>query len=223
MYALRGASEEMVDDVLHTTKTNNTEVPAHMWVAHARAERRVAQAFAKQGNLKSAREWAKRAMKVAEDGVGWQDTSFTRRQWLEMVRVLFVVSNVMAPTENPTAVHGKMKFWVEETAKAKPAAWVEADLAKARLLTAQAMERNLYGRVQQGRNQPAQAQKAFAAAAAMIDEALSLREAASAQGVRLPASLPYEVSAAIATSLGKTEEAESALQAARKASIQNPD
>ena len=223
MFGVQGKTAEMVDDVAHTTKTNNAEVPAHMWVAHARALRRVGEAYALQGNAAAALEWARRAMSVAEDGVGWQDQNLTRGQWLEMARVLFFVSTVLPADEDPTALHGKIRYWVTEAGKAPAPVWVDGDVAKARLLTAQAMERNLYGRMMAFRKKDADAQKAYGEAAALITQAIELRDGAATRGVRLVSPLPYRVRAAIATSLGKPEEAAASLQAAQTASRANPD
>jgi len=112
---------------------------------------------------------------------------------------------------------------VAEAAKQKAAPWADTDVTQARLLTGQAMERTLSGLVQKHRSKPAEAQKAFAEASAKLGEAVRLRTAAAAKGVRLEGSLPYEVRVFVATVQGQTGEATAALAASRKAAARNPD
>ncbi len=223
MYRLEQQPRKTMADVAHTTKTNNTEVPAHMWVAHATEARRVAQAWARSGNATEALAWAKKAAKVSEDGVGWQDVNLTRQQWLDMARVLFVQATLMPAGGDPTALHGKIRYWVGEAAKVKPAAWVEPAVAAARLLVGQATERYVYGRLMGHRGKQGEATKAWAEAAAKVADALRLQKAVEAQGGTRIDPLPYEVQAAIFTAQGKTTEAQAARAAAAQANAQNPD
>ncbi|MDA1196192.1 MAG: hypothetical protein O2894_13560, partial [Planctomycetota bacterium] len=221
MHELLGNSQAMIDDVAHTTKTNNTEVPPHMWVAHATAARRLAQAYAARGDGAQALTWAKAASKVAEDGVGWQDANLTRQQWLDLVHPLFVQATVIG-TEDPTALHGKARYWIEEAAKASPAAWEHAEVTRGRMLTAAAMERYIHGLVQRRANKAAAAQ-VFADAEAKATEAIKAREAAAAAGGLRIDPLSFEVLAAILTVQGKTAEAQAALAKAKSTATQNPD
>ena len=181
-HRLRGESDKMIADVAHTTKTNNHEVPAHMWVAHATAARRLAQAYA--GNASGAQgfEWARKAMKVAEDGASWQEDKLTRQQWLDLARVLFIYATMLPVSEDPTAVHGKLRYWVENAGKQPPAASLHADAAKAGMTTGRAMERLLHGMVMRFRQQADGATAAFEESSTLTSEAIALRKAVAAQG-----------------------------------------
>ena len=222
MSRLRGDSKAMMDDVAHTTKTNNTEVPPHMWIAHTQAARHVAEAFAGKNDTASALTWAKKASKVAEDGAGWQEENLTRGQWLEFVRALFVQASLLK-AEDPTPLHGKARFWISMAKQAKAPAWENADVTKARLLTADAMERYMHGLVQRHRSKQAEAAKAFGEAHAKVTEAIKLRAAGAAAGAVKPDALAYEVLAAIETARGKSAEAQAAQAEARQADAANPD
>ncbi len=221
MHWLKGDSKSMIADVAHTTKTNNEEVPAHMWVAHATAARRLAQAWGREGNTESAYGWAQKASKVAEDGASWTEDKLTRQQWLDLARVLFVQATLMPPGTDPTALHGKMRYWVSEAAKRKPEGWMPADMAKARLTTGQAAERYLQGLVFAKRGQKANRDKAFAEANKHLEAAIALGRRVAKDGGRLEDGLPYEVLAALTAAMGK--DATAARSAAAKAQARNPD
>ncbi len=223
MYGLQKQRDKMIEDVAHTTKTNNTEVPAHMWVAHATAARRVAQAWAKAGNAREALLWAKKAWKVAEDGASWQEDKLSRQQWLDLARVLFTHAALAPSTEDPTALHGKLRYWVQLAAKVQPTGQVESDVAKARLLIGQAAERYLHGLVMRRGGKQTEATKALANAAAKAAQAIGIQKAVEAKGGTRLDPLPYEVQGAIFAAQGKTAEASQALAAATKANLANPD
>ncbi len=224
MYSVLRQRSKMMADLEHTTqKANESRAPAHMWVAHATAARQVAQAWARSGNAAEGQAWSKKAQRVAEDGVSWQDVNLSRRQWLAMARVLFVRSTLLGSGEDPTALHGKIGYWIAEAAKVKPAPWIGAGVARARLLTGQAMERYLYGRRVGHGGKQADAAKAYAEAEAKVTEALRLREAAASKGGETVDGLAYEVRAAIKTAQGKSAEADAARAAALKAYGANPD
>ncbi|MDF1701450.1 MAG: hypothetical protein P1V36_09875, partial [Planctomycetota bacterium] len=156
MHRLAGNSEAMIADVAHTTKTNNTEVPPHMWIAHAQAARHIAEAYMTGGDAAQALAWAKKASKVAEDGAGWQEENLTRAQWLEFARVLFLQASLLKG-EDPTPLHGKARYWISQAKGVKAPVWEPANLVKARLQTAAAMERYMDGLVQRHRGKGAAA------------------------------------------------------------------
>jgi len=219
MHRVAGNSKGMIADVAHTTKTENN-TPAHMWVAHATAARHVAEAYAARQDAAAALTWAKTASAVAENGVSWQDTKLTRQQWLDMARTLFIQATLLS-SEDPTALHGKAKYWITEAAKTPAQAWEHADVTKARGLTAQAMERYLHSLVMRHRGKGPDAAKAMAEATASVAEAIRLREGAAQAGAVQVDPLPYEVQAAILTAQGKDASASSAKAAA--AAGRNPD
>jgi serine/threonine-protein kinase len=229
MYALMGETQKMLDDVRYATKTKDTGVPPHLWVAHAAAERRVAQALAREGKLTDALSMAKLAAKVATDGVSWQEDpktgayNLTRSQWLAMMRVVFVLATVLPASEDPNPLHGRFSYWLSEALKKKPAAWEPAPIAQAHLLTAQAMERYLAGRVASFRKKDAEAAKAYGEAAAKVGEALRLRTEAAAHGGELLDPLPFEVQAAILGARGDRQGAAKAAASAAQAALKNPD
>ena len=229
MHRLTGDTKQMIEDMRYATKTKDTSVPPHMWVAHASAERRVAQALARQGQLADALTWARQADKVATDGVSWQenpktgDYNLTREQWLAMVRVVFVLGTVLPTNEDPNALHGRLNYWLDETKKKPAAGWIASDVSKARLLEAEAMERYLAGRVAAHRSKAGEAAKIYADALAKVTEAERLRLAVAASGGRKVDPLLYEVKAAILAAQGQTAEARAAMAAAQAASAANPD
>ncbi len=222
MHRLSGSSKQMIADVAHTTKTNNTEVPPHMWIAHTQAARHVAEAYAAAGDAGNALAWAKKASKVAEDGAGWQEENLTRVQWLEFVRALFVQASLLKG-EDPTPLHGKARFWISMAKQVDAPAWEHEDVVKARLMTADAMERYLFGLMQRHRGKGADAAKAFGEAHALVARAIGLREAAAKAGAVKPEALDYEVLAAIEAARGKAAEAAAARTKAKAADLGNPD
>jgi hypothetical protein len=222
-HRLRGDSENMIADVAHTTKTNNHEVPAHMWVAHATAARRLAQAQADGGDGARGLEWVRKAMKVAEDGASWQEDKLNRQQWLDLARVLFVGAAMLPAGEDPTSVHGKLRYWVEMAGKQPPAASLHADAAKAGLTTGRAMERLLHGMVMRFREQEEAATGAFEDAASLTAAAIALRKGVAAQGGLLEDRLAYEVQAAVMRALGRSDATQAAVAAARTVEQKNPD
>ena len=222
MHRLMGNSEAMIADVAHTTKTNNTEVPPHMWIAHTQAARHVAEAYAAKGDAANALAWAKKASKVAEDGAGWQEEHLSRRQWLEFVRALFVQASLLKG-EDPTSLHGKARFWISMAKQVDAPAWEHDDVVKARLLTADAMERYLAGLVARHKGKGADATKALGEAEAHATQAIALREGAAKKGAIQPDALVYEVLAAVEAALGKTAEAGAARTKALAADRVNPD
>jgi hypothetical protein len=228
MYSLQRRRDKMMADLQHPTiKANESRAFAHMWVAHATGARQVAQAWKAANNGTEAEGWSRKAAKVAEDGVGWKDGSekdpLTRGQWLAMARVLFVRSLLQDKSADPTPLHGKIGYWIQSAAKTEAAPWEDADVASARLLTGQAMERYLYGRRVGHAGKQAEAAKAYAEALTRIDEALRLRTAVAAQGGEKVDGLPYEVRAAVFDAQGKAAEAAAARQAAQAAYRDNPD
>jgi hypothetical protein len=222
-HRLRGDTEAMMADVAHTTKTNNEEVPAHMWVAHATAARRLAQAHAVKGEAAQALDWAQKAAKVAEDGASWREADLSRQQWLDLARVLFVNATLLQPTEDPTALHGKTRYWVEMAAKVPAAGALAPEVAEARLTIGRATERYLQGRVLRFRQQEPEAVAAFEDASRLAGEAVAKRKAVAAAGGMLEDALPYEVQAAALAALGRSAEAQAAAAAGRAASLRNPD
>ncbi|MDJ0520535.1 MAG: protein kinase [Planctomycetota bacterium] len=228
LYALQRRRDKMMADLQHPTiKANESRALAHMWVAHATGARQVAQAWGDAKNSAEAEAWSRKAAKVAEDGVGWKDGNdadpLTRRQWLAMARVLFVRSLLQPASADPTPLHGKIAYWLSNAAKAKPAPWVDAQVAQARLLTGQAMERYLYGRRIGHGGKQAEAAKAYADGAAKIAEALRRWNEVAAKGGEKLGGLPHEVLAAIQTAQGKAAEAQASRTAAAQAYRGNPD
>jgi serine/threonine-protein kinase len=222
-HRLKGDSENMIADVAHTTKTNNVEVPAHMWVAHATAARRVAEAWAAQGNAAQAYQWAQKASKVAEDGASWQEDKLSRQQWLDLGRVLFVQAVQLPAGENPNALHGKLRYWVSMAEKQPLNPWVAPEVDAARLLTAKAMVDYLAGLKAALQGNAGAKGTALTAALEQVDRAIAMLRQVAAGGGVLEDPLPYEVKAAVLTAAGRGSEATAATQAARKAGQRNPD
>ena len=229
MHRLNGDTEKMIEDMRYATKSRDTSVPPHMWVAHAAAERRVAQALARQGKLGEALTWAKQADKVASDGVSWQENpdtgeyNLTRAQWLAMVRVVFVLGTVLPASEDPNPLHGRLAYWLSETQKKKAPAWMPADQARAKVLIAEAMERYLQGRVMAYRKKAAEADKIYGEALAKLTEAEGLLNAVAEAGGEKVDPLLFEVRAAVDAAQGKSADAQAAQAAAQAAAKSNPD
>ncbi len=138
---LRGDAKQYIQDVAATTAVNSELVPARMWVAHFVGLRRQAEhaLLPKQGGNRprrggaradaAASRMAEEALQVAKRGVQWtrvRGEPFTRIQWLEAGRVLVVKEMTLEPAEDRTALHGLLKWYLEQ-ARVQPAPPGRAD------------------------------------------------------------------------------------------------
>ena len=223
LHRLQGRWKEYFEDLARTTKTNNTEVPAHAWVAHARSARHIAESWWVQGDLAQARTWTERAVDVAKRGVSWCEETFTQEQWLAMVRILFVAGAVQEPDTDALPLFGLARFWTQKATEAQRERACDPRIAKADLLEAQAVVGYLAGRADAKRNKSDEATKKLTAALKQADEALALRIEAASAVCPLPGKYTHQVRAALLRTLGQGAQAIAASKEAAAADRRNPD
>ncbi|MHC5009555.1 MAG: serine/threonine-protein kinase, partial [Planctomycetota bacterium] len=225
-HLLQGDWRQYLDDLAITTQTDNTEVPAKMWVAHAAGLRRAAEANLARRRPEQGRQLANQALAIIKKGIAWQRSQglkFTRDQWLEAARVIFVNHLALDDATNRTAIHGLMKWYVSQ-AEESPAPTYEAEaLAKSKLLTMKAALALVESqKLEQDGNGEGAAQQ-LEAARTWIGEAVQLREALATTGGELPAAFPFVVMAKTMRMLGKPQLAGRAADRAREALARNPE
>ncbi|MGE0192757.1 MAG: protein kinase [Planctomycetota bacterium] len=220
---LENRLEAYWNDLSATTRLDNEEVPQQAWVAQARGARRLAQSWGAQGNRANASSWAQRAVQVARKGVSWKDDKLTRDEWLEMVRTLFTAGVWREPEEDPRALEGLARFWVDQAAKAPPPAGEDPRVTTARLKTAEAVRAYLAGISAPFAGKPEQAAAFLDAARELAREAVELRTAAAADGRELPDRYTFRVLAEIEAARGDTSASAAAQQEAGTADARNPD
>jgi len=223
MFRVQGKSQDMLNDLKDTTKINNEIVPAHMWIAHVNGLRRIVDSYLARGDRENAAKWAEQARKTAADAAAWKDTEFTREQWFDLARPLFLLGVSQAEKEDPTALHGQIQFFVRSASRVPAAASLPEPIADAQMKTAQATERWLKGQVERRAGKADAAKAAFGEAARLASEAISGWEAQAKTGALLPVRLPYFVLESALLSLGRTEEAQRAAAAGQAAARRNPD
>ena len=108
---LVGSVKEAIDDFAITTATNNTSVPAHMWLAHARGVRRLIELALAKGDAKLGTGWASKAIEIAKNGEAWKGAEFPQDQWFEWVRIVWLSTTLQttAPDLNPQQVNEILK------------------------------------------------------------------------------------------------------------------
>jgi serine/threonine-protein kinase len=222
-HQLQGKLKEYVDDVAWNTQTANNLVPAHMWIAHAKALRRVAEAAVAQGKPEDAAKWAEAAKEVAKKGEQWQGSVLTQDQWLEMARVVFLGAQLQATEPTLTPLDGLLGYYVKEATKAAAPADFSAERSKGRVLAAQAARALVEGRLLRLRKNETAAAAKIEAARVLAEQAIQVRDALARSGGLLPESFPFQVLAEVLSAQGKRDESVRARQAAAAAAQRNPD
>ena len=224
-HRLNGDPVKELADLELTTAINSELVPPRMWVAHFNGLRRKAERLLGQRDG-TAEKVAREAQLLVRSGESWarrRKENFTREQWLDAARVLFVNHLAWKPEEDRTPLHGLMKWYLEQ-ARAQPARpWVSADLAEARVLPLEAGLALAEAAMLKRRGQADEAAKRQADAVAKAQRAVALREQVAASGERLVAPYPYVVLAQVLHQAGRTAEVQAAMDEARTAAAKNPE
>lgn len=220
---LVGSVKEAIDDFAITTQTNNTSVPAHMWLAHARGVRRLIELAVAKNDPRLATGWAAKAIEIVKNGEAWKGTEFPQDQWLEWVRVVWLSTTLQATGAELNPQQSLLRFYVGEAAKCAPAPYQPADLTRSKALAAQAALDTALARFARLSKKDAEATPRAAAAEKGAREAIALAEAVAQAGGPLPGPFPYRILADALRLLGKTDEAAQAEKSASGAALRNPD
>lgn len=220
---LRGDLTGALEDLAITTQTNNTSVPAPMWLAHTRGARRVLELALAKGDAAAAAGWAAKGVDIAKSGEAWKSAEFTQEQWLEGARVVALAAGLQTALDKLTPLRGLLGYYVKEAAKAAPPPWADADAARSQVLAAEALVAGVEARYARLSKNEAEAARQAAAAEAKAREAVSLAEKAAQGGGPLPAAFPYRALAEALRAGGKAADATAAEKAAWAAAAKHPD
>ena len=181
-------------DLDHITREENESyVPRYVWIAHAGALRRLAQAglWQQQGPARTqAAKYAEAAWKKAKKGAAYREAEFTRADWLEFVNVAWVRSLYLSGAQELASTASMMRWWSGKDLAAKlPASPLEVRGLKA----AEAMATMTEGLHKYRTNNAEGAQAAFAAAAELAKEAIQQQAADAAAGGLKPSPVPHRV------------------------------
>jgi hypothetical protein len=220
---LEGRLDEAVEDQAITTATNNVEVPAHMWVAHAVGLRRLAEAALSKNDRATARKHALAAYDVVKRGAAWQRAKFTREHYLEAARVLLVNALLATGAAERVPLQSVMRHYVTEAGN-RPAPGDEpAGRIEARLAAARAAQAVVDGLTLEDQGKAEESKAAFEAATAQAKAAIAADETAAQNGGSLPTPFPHRVLALARHFAHDAAGAQAATQAANAASARNPE
>jgi hypothetical protein len=220
---LEGRLDEAVEDLAITTETNNVEVPAHMWVAHAIGLRRLAEAALSKNDRPTAAKHAAAAYDVVKRGAAWQRAKFTREHYLEAARVLLVNALLANGAAERVPLQSVMKHYVTEAGN-RPAPGDEpAGRVEARLAAVRAAQAIVDGLTLKDQGKVAESKVAFETAVAQAKAAIAADEGVAANGGPLPTPFPHRVLALAKHFADDAAGAQAATQAANAASAKNPE
>jgi hypothetical protein len=214
---------DALEDLAITTATNNREVPAHMWIAHAVAVRRLADYALAKADRTTAKARAAEAFDIVTRGAAYQVATFTRDNWLDAARIALICALAEDQPAKRIAFQGKLGYWVSEAAKRTPPGDEPPERSEAKLLAAQGAEAIVAGLVFLDQGKADEAKAAFAKAAERAAASIQSNESLAAKGGPLPRPFPYRVLALARHFLGDAAGQQQATQAADAAGRSNPE
>jgi tetratricopeptide (TPR) repeat protein len=218
-----GRPAEAIEDLAITTATNNVEVPAHMWIAHAVGVRRLADAALSKGDKAGARKRAVEATDIVKRGQAYQRATFTRDHLLEGARVLLLNALTAEKPADRLPNMALVQYWVSEAGKRPPPGDEPRERTAAKLEAAHAIQALVEGLVHQDEGKAAEAKAAFQRAADRASAAIAANDALASAGGLLPTPFPWRLLALARHFLGDAGGAQQATAAADEAGKHNPE